>query len=320
MSQFNTWYRSQPTALRGLITINVVLYVLWQLPLRFIAPVAQFVEGHLALHPALPGILLEPWQLVTYNFLHLGTGFGGLLHVGFNMLWLYWIGKEYEQMHGAHEITALYLIGGVGGGLFTVVVYAVLGSNAIIYGASASVLAVMMAVAVLYPYKKIGLFLIGVVPLLYVVLGFLALDLLFLGSSNTAVAAHMGGALTGFLFARAQRRGLDLTSWAGVFFVRRGRSGGRSSARGASRGASPNSSSSEEEETGGGLRAWFGRRGPSKDERKPGQTLREDRKQRNAEQNAAEAEIDRILEKISEHGYEALSDEEKRILYEASQR
>ena len=319
MSQFKTWYSSQPTALRGLITINVVLYVLWQLPLRFIEPVAQFVGGHLALHPALPGILLEPWQLVTYNFLHLGTGFGGLLHVGFNMLWLYWIGKEYEQMHGPHEITALYLIGGVGGGMFTVIVYAVLGSNALIYGASASVLAVMTAVAVLYPYKKIGLFLIGVVPLLYVVIGFLVLDLLFLGSSNTAVAAHMGGALTGFLFARAQRRGLDLTSWARVFFGQRDRSGGRGSSRGASRGTSPRSASPEEKKSGG-LRSWFGRGRASKDEREPGKTLREDRKRRNAEQNAAEAEIDRILEKISERGYEALSDEEKRILHEASQR
>ena len=69
-------------------------------------------------------VWFEPWQLVTYNFLHLSPGLNGLLHVLFNMLWLVWIGREYEYTYGAHKLTSLYVLAGVGGGLLSVVLHA----------------------------------------------------------------------------------------------------------------------------------------------------------------------------------------------------
>ena len=85
MSQFQLWYNSQPRAIRLLLTINVVVYLVWRLVLVHIDAAQLFVYMHVALNPGIPGILFEPWQLLTYSFLHLSGGMGGLLHILFNM-------------------------------------------------------------------------------------------------------------------------------------------------------------------------------------------------------------------------------------------
>ncbi|HMB94214.1 MAG TPA: hypothetical protein VKP65_25415, partial [Rhodothermales bacterium] len=72
MNRFQTWYSALPRALRTLLTINVVIYVFWVLLFAHIPATKDFVFAHLALNPNLPDILFEPWQLLTYNFLHLG--------------------------------------------------------------------------------------------------------------------------------------------------------------------------------------------------------------------------------------------------------
>ncbi|MEM1126906.1 MAG: rhomboid family intramembrane serine protease [Bacteroidota bacterium] len=316
MNQFQTWYRTLPTAIRALLTINVVLYVLWLLPLSRFQGTAVFVLSHLALNPEVPGILFEPWQLITYNFLHLGTGFWGFLHILFNMLWLVWVGRDYEQMHGPQRLLAIYLIGGLMGGLLTVILHNIFPSvgafGGPVQGASASVLAVMMCVAITYPYKSIALLFIGTVRLLYVVLAFLVLDILF--SGNTSISAHLGGALAGFLFAKAEQNGTDLSSWAGIFF--RSRTPRRSKPR--------RSADSSDDARGGSmlsrLESWLASR--TDDEapprRRPASEGR--REAASVDDNSTEAQVDRILEKISEQGYDALTEEEKRILYEASQK
>ena len=302
MSRFLVWYRMQPPALRALLTINVGVYLLWILVLMHLDAVRGFVWMQLALNPDWPAILRHPWQLVTYNFLHLQPGFWGLLHILFNMLWLVWIGREYEELHGSHQLLALYLIAGVGGGLLTVLLHALFPSvgafGGLVHGASASVLGVLMAVAVLYPFKSVALFLFGPIRLLYLVLIFLALDVLFMAGGGTAVGAHLGGALFGFLYAKAEQRGIDLAGWARIFFQ----------PRRVLRKRQPVTA-----ETGHLLRrvgAWMEqRRGAAAEGRSS-----------SAEERSLEEEVDRILDKISAHGYDSLTEEEKRILYEASRR
>jgi membrane associated rhomboid family serine protease len=307
VTRFQSWYRIQPTALRALLTINVVLYVLWQVIFIHVGPVGAFVVNHLALNPSLPGIFFEPWQFFTYSFLHLRPGIWGLIHIGFNMLWLFWIGKEYEEMHGPHRLLAAYLIGSFGGGLVTVLLHALLPGvgafGGIVHGASAAVLGVITAVAILFPYKSIALLFIGTVRLIYVVIGFLALDILFLAGSNTSVSAHLGGALFGFLLARAEGSGMDLSSWARIFFQRSGRRSSRGSAESSARPS-----------------MWLGRPTEKTERPRPAtiHTLRTSREP--DEPPSGDMEVDRILDKISEQGYEALSAEEKRILYEASKK
>ena len=303
MNDFRTWYYQQPPALRTIITINVVVWVAMQFLHLWSAGLA-FVQSHLALHPVFPDILLEPWQLVTYSFMHTG-----LLHIGVNMLLLFWVGREFEQMHGSQQFWTVYLTTAVGGGLICLLLSPIApsisggvvnGRSIPVLGASASVLGVLTTVAILYPYKQIRLLFFGVVPLLWVVVGFLAIDSLLAlrPGGNTAVAAHWGGALTGFLYAKSQQGELGVLSGTGSLF------GG-----GASRPSSPGLLAR--------IKGWFG----TTDAPRPSSPQRPNGSSDGAPSRSSDhtEEVDRILDKISENGYESLSDEEKRILYEASQ-
>ena len=303
MYDFKTWYYQQPAALRTIITINVVVWVTMQF-LNLWSAGLLFVRSHLALHPVFPDILLEPWQLVTYSFMHTG-----LFHIGVNMLLLFWVGREFERMHGSQQFWTVYLTTAVGGALICLLLSPIApsisggmegGRSIPVLGASASVLGVLTTVAILYPYKQIRLLFFGVVPLLWVVVGFLAIDALMAlrPGGNTAVAAHWGGALTGFLYAKNQQGALGTLPGIGGLF--RGRSSRTSNSGFLTR-----------------LKAWF-QTSSSPTESSPSQ--------RPGGSNGAPSpssdrtkEVDRILDKISEEGYEALSDEEKRILYEASE-
>lgn len=317
MPQFQLWYRSLPQALRWLLTINVAAYLLWAIVFSHFAVTAGFALSHLAFHTPWQRFLLEPWQLFTYSFVHLGTpalGLGSLMHVGFNMLWLYWIGRDYEDMHGPARLLGVYVWGSVGGALLSALAYALLPATllgapgAIIHGASASVLGVLAAVAFTYPQKRIGLLFIGNIRLVHLLAAFLALDVLFRLGGTTAVFAHLGGALAGLLLVRLQQRGVDLTARFEIFFSRN--SGRRQGA------------------SGNRLRNWLTRmeqRSASK-RAAPKESVHTERTRRGARLSArAEAarpsldsEVDRILDKISEHGMESLTEEDRELLEKAS--
>ena len=307
MYDFKTWYYQQPPALRTIITINVVVWVALQF-LNLWSTGLMFVRSHLALHPVFPDILLEPWQLVTYSFMHTG-----LFHIGINMLLLFWVGREFERMHGSDQFWSVYLTTAVGGALICLLLSPIApsisggmqgGRSIPVLGASASVLGVLTTVAILYPYKQIRLLFFGVVPLLWVVIGFLAIDALMAlrPGGDTAVAAHWGGALTGFLYAKNQQGALGTLPGIGVLF--RGRSSRRSGSGLWARvtGWFQSSSSSGSSSSG------------SAPAQRPGDT-----NGASAPSSGHTKEVDRILDKISEEGYDALSEEEKRILYEASE-
>lgn len=317
-----------------LLTVNVVVYVLWQVIFIHFDPTRAFVIRHLALNPATPGILFEPWQLITYSFLHLGTGFGGLLHITFNMLWMVWIGRDYATMFGSARIFAIYIYGAIGGALLTVILHGAFpGVGAFsgpVQGASAAVLAIMMTVAVEDPQKSINLLFIGVVRLIHVVIAFLALDLLFLASGGTSVSAHLGGVAAGFLFARGSRSGMNLTGWAEWFFPPSGRSmyggGAMERARERTHRARSKGGMSMLER----LEGWLSSRGNSGEEqvedtsRRGGAVIHDIDTGRaptdsGGGRTGRSDEVDRILDKISESGYDSLTEKEKRTLYEAGQ-
>jgi membrane associated rhomboid family serine protease len=313
-TRFRIWFAAQPLALRGLLAINVVLYLLWNLPLRYIGPVNFFFYEYLALHPVFPDLLVRPWQLLTYNFLHLGPGLGGLLHVGFNMLWLIWVGRDFEETHGADRHLAVYLLAGVGGGLLSLLLNSFFPASGLfggpIVGASASVLGVVSCVAFLYPQKRIGLLFVGPIRLIHLVAAFLILDVLFMAGSSTAVGAHLGGVLTGFVLARALSAGVDVFSWSGMFLKRRSREG-------AERRTESSGSFLER------LESRLAGKGASAAKSRPSarvHTLDVDASRGRQERTKDEPDVDRILDKISEQGYYALTDDEKRVLYEASQK
>jgi len=293
-TRIKRWFQMKPPAMRQLLLANIVVYLAWVLILGHVDVTRGFFVDHLALNPGLPDILYEPWQLLTYAFLHLGFGLGGLLHIVFNMLWFVWVGQEYEELYGERRMMWLYVAGAVGGGVATVVLHAIFPTvsafGGYVHGASGAVLGVVAAVATLHPHKQIGLLFLGVWPLRIVLLAFLGLDLIFGLTGDVSVSAHLGGALAGFLYARAQ---------AGSSSVRLvPRSGSRQSGDGVLRR----------------LDNWLGTRGKPSKAARPKRTVEAP----TATAEVDQSEVDRILDKINEQGYEALSEEEKRMLYEAS--
>ncbi len=326
LDRFRRWYRLLPPALRFLMTVNTVLFVAW----IFIAlsrPAATFVVEYFALTPVLPVPLFRPWQLLTYSVLHLEGGFWGLIGFAFNMLWLYWMGRDYEETYGSHRLFGLYILAALAGGLAAVLFGALLPAERLfpVVGAMAPVFGVLCCVAALYPNRGIGMLLIGVVPLKWLAVGFLTLSVLFSLGHPANVLTYLGAAGMGVLFARAQQRGTDLAAWAQGFFPNRTDAGYSAPRR------------TSKEEKGGFLArmdAWLG--GRNKDEEpeerrrmtkasRPSApsapSRREQREIRAASAGTAgQDDVDRILDKISERGYDALTEEEKRILYEASQR
>lgn len=314
LDRFRRWYNLLPPALRLLMTVNTVLFLVWFF-VQLSQTGAQFVFNYLALNSALPTPLFRPWQLLTYSVLHLNTSFLGVITFAFDLLWLYWMGRDYEETYGSHRLFGLYVLAALVGALFAVFGGSAMGGGGVIYGSMAAVFGVLCCVATLHPNRGIGLFLLGVVPLKWLAIGFLVLLTLTSLQSPAYVLLYLGGAGMGYLFAKAQQNGTDLAAWAQAFFPSR-------TARSA-----PPPRSGEREGMLGRLERWLA--GRSKGEPKPRRTSpppssdsprRSKPRVRPAEPPAAgPADIDRILDKINERGYDALTEDEKRILYEASQ-
>lgn len=278
------------------ILVNVLLYVL----LLFIgvfsvlfnagglsAEVLSFFE----LPASLGRLAVRPWTVLTYMFVH-----AGLWHILWNMLALYFFGKIFLSFYSVRHFVGIYILGGLSGALFFVLSY-----NLFPYfgpflpfsrlvGASAAVLAIVVAAAVRSPQYRINLLLIGSVKLSTFAIVIVALSFLMLSGDNAGGNfAHLGGAFAGWLAADMLNRGKDITlvvnkpiDWVSSLFDRL-REPRRKKAK-----------------------FTYTRSGRSADY------------EYNARKKADEAEIDRILEKVKRGGYASLSEEEKKRLFEAS--
>ena len=130
-------------------------------------------------------VLVHPWTIVTYMFLH-----GGFGHIFFNMLALYFFGPPVEQRLGGNRFITLYLISGIVGALFSIVL------GVPVIGASGAVMGVSLAFAKFWPRQQILIW--GVLPVeaRWLVLIYAAIDILgFAGYGTRGIAnlAHLGG-------------------------------------------------------------------------------------------------------------------------------
>ena len=243
----------------------------------------------LSLHAWIPTFIVQPWTIITYMFMH-----GGLLHILFNMLWLYWFGNLFLNYFSSKHLRGLYILGGLCGGILYIISYNVFPyfelarMNAVMVGASASVLAIVVATAVREPEFPVQFMFIGTVRLKYVALFMVLFDLLFMTSSNAGGhIAHLGGAAAGFWFSMWLARGTDATKWINAVMD-------------------------------------FFTRGFKFPKRKPKMKVHYGKHQEqydyNARKKADEDEINRILEKLRKSGYGSLSEDEKKKLFDASRR
>jgi membrane associated rhomboid family serine protease len=281
-----------PPVIRTLLLTNAALWLLVDVILGMFSfgglPVGGgggFLSFWFALWPL--GTNFWPWQLLTYMFMH-----GGLFHLLFNMLALWMFGMELEHLWGSRRFLTYYLMCGVGAGLANLAVAPMLGQAAPTVGASGAVFGVMIAFAMLFPDRPIYVYFLLPVRAKYFIGAYIALEL-FYGISGTtdgiAHVAHLGGALVGFLYMLGARGGLPV---AEIF--------ARFRPRGIPRGPAPP-----------------GMRGAGEVREARFYDIRDAQSPADAT-DINQERVDEILDKISRSGYQSLSEEEKRVLHEAS--
>jgi len=184
-----------------LIGINVVIFLI------ALTPASQFIISYFAVPGGFTALAQRPWTPLTYMFTH-----ENFFHILFNMLWLYWMGQIFEEFLGVKRTVGLYIMGGLTGALFYVALFTLLPqfTGRLMIGASASVMALIVAAATLVPNYKISVILIGElsikwVAILYIILSFLGLK----GANAGGELAHIGGALMGFVYIKQLQNGND---------------------------------------------------------------------------------------------------------------
>jgi len=274
------------SVLARLILINIIVW----LAIKFLEVFFYLLMIHnadIAIFFSLPAnihsLLLKPWTLLTYMFLH-----EDFFHLFFNMISLYFGGRIFLEFLDEKKLRSTYIAGGLAGGLFFILSYnffPVFGSvvsQAVLLGASASIVAVLVAVAVYVPEYKVNLFLLGIIKLKYIAISLVVLFTLSITKDNPGGhLAHLGGAFWGFIYAMRLKKGKDIFKNFNTFinlfsFKPRLKVNYKANKR------------------------------PVSDE------------EYNRQKVEKQEKIDAVLDKISRSGYSSLTKEEKELLFDSS--
>ena len=237
-----------------------------------------------ALQTNLGDFIYAPYGLITSIFTHFG-----FMHFLFNMLFLYFAGSLFRQFFSDRRMLHVYIVGGIFGGFCELIAHQISGMDAIVVGASGSIMALFIAIAFYRPNITINLF--GLLPVKIYVIAILYLvgDLVqTLDSDGTAHFAHLGGALIGFLSIQNLHSSSNIINWTESLHQR--------------------------------VLAYFSerkKRTKMKVQSGGGRTVKSD-EQYNMDAKARQERIDKILDKISKSGYESLTKAEKDFLFSQS--
>jgi len=279
----------QGTSLIKLIYINISVFIVLNLLgiiLKLFNLPADYLWFYLKVPSDLTQLMYHAWTVITYMFVH-----EGFMHIFFNMLCLFWFGKIFLMLFSEKQLVGLYLIGGLIAALFYIVAfnvfpfYSPIVHQSLMLGASGSIMAIIIATAVQSPNMEMQLLILGSVKLKYIAIVAVLTSFFGITSDNGGgQLAHLGGALAGYLFVVSLRQGKDLTSVMSLI-----------------------------------LDAIYTLFRPRKLRVKPNPNPRKST-MNDADFNVNKArkiaEIDRILDKIKTSGYESLSTEEKKRLFE----
>lgn len=305
---YNNYYQRRPSVniwqniknffrskswLSRLILINIIVWIAilalnvvsW-LFMKSSVEIQNVILEYLALPAYLPKLLIKPWTLITYMFLH-----SGFMHILFNMLWLYWFGKIFLEFLNDKQLLSVYLWGGLSSAAFYILCYNIFPvfqenlQMSLLMGASGSVMAIVAATAFYVPNYRLNLILIGPVKLIYFALFFFAIDFFTIPNGNAGGnLAHIGGAIWGILYALQLKKG---NTWIHTIEQK--------------------------------IKSIFKKRPKIKVNKKTKNFHKDAHQMKDTEYNQAQKreqeEIDKILDKISQHGYNALSKEEKEKLF-----
>lgn len=285
-----------PPVIKNLLIINVGVFFVQMLASNLMVsgkPLGYILNIWFALNPISDGFNFQVWQLITYQFMH-----GGFTHIFFNMFMLWMFGMEIENILGSKKFLYYYLICGIAAGLAQLFIAPLFSSPAITIGASGAIFGVMIAFGMLFPDRYIFLYFLIPIKAKYLI-GFLfILELFWIGDagSNVAHLAHLGGAIAGFLFIMFDKS-IDVPLKRMLNISSGYRSG------------------SQFQNPFSGLSDKFRKRVENVEDANYYNI-----NHKNEGEEITQQEIDEILDKISQSGYQNLSEWEKRILFEASKK
>ncbi len=283
---------SKNSVLIRLIYINLLVFIgtlLIHLPfwlMRSSIDPVEFVNNWFSAPSDLGELLIKPWTLISYMFVHRSIG-----HILGNMLMLFFLGNLFVQYLGERKLWTLYITGGIAGGLLYILFYNIFpvfnNVSAQNIGASAAVMAIVIAISTYKPNLEIRPFGLFSLPLKYLAAFLFIIDLISISNSNSGGhIAHIGGALLGYFFTKQWMKGKDITAWVArstEFIV-----------------------------------AVFKPSNKSKMKVKHRRPV--DKYEYNGRKNSDQEQIDAILDKISRSGYDSLSKKEKEMLFNASKK
>lgn len=153
----------------------------------------------------------KPWSLLSYSFFH-----SGILHLGFNMIMLYYVSQLFATFFTQKQLLGVYILGAIFSGIGYIIGYTFLPTLVMVstsmIGASAAIMALLFATVTYEPYMEINFF-VWKIKLWHFAALFIVLDLIQISANNTGGhLAHLSGALFGFLYIKILQRGTDLTS------------------------------------------------------------------------------------------------------------
>ncbi len=275
-----------------LIVINVLVWIGFML-LEWMLNSGSIFSQWFSLPTDLSRLLIQPWSLLTYAFLH-----AGFWHIFWNMLILYWFGQIVLNLFTEKRFLTIYLLGALAGGVLFVLAYnlfpVLITSSAYLVGASAAVRAIMIFIAAYTPNTEVRVIFFNV-KLWHIGVFVVLTDLIQIPSSGNAggLLAHVGGAIFGYVYARQLSKGNDIGLWwerlaDGV--VNLFKSKPKSAKKANMKTVYKNQTSAQKRTYRSGSRV---------------------------SKNEQQAQIDAILDKISKSGYDSLSKAEKDFLFKA---
>lgn len=206
------------SSLTKLIYINIAVFVFITVTAIFgfllkNEELAGRVSDLLSVPSSIHSLLRRPWTIVTYMFVH-----KDVWHILFNMLWLYWFGRIFLEYLDQKKLVAVYLLGGLAGALLYIFSFNVFPAFrdvvniSVAIGASASVMAIVIAIAAYVPDYSVNLLLFGRIKIKYMALAIFILTSIMDFSTNAGgKLAHIGGAFFGYFYTLNLRQGRDIS-------------------------------------------------------------------------------------------------------------
>jgi membrane associated rhomboid family serine protease len=286
-----------PPVIKYLLISNVVIFLIqfFLLPLFRVGKLPLSVEflRFFALNPIGSSVFpFYPWQLVTYMFMH-----GGFWHLFLNMFALWMFGMELENIWGSKKFLTYYMLCGIGAGLANLFIAPLFTEvSAPTVGASGSVYGILVAFGMMFPNRPIFIYFLFPIKAKYFVIIYMVIELMSVGSSTgIAHVAHLGGGLVGFLYIMLSGK----MNFKGLFQF-------------------PDKSKTTYEPPRKSYKNKYYEKyniGSEQDDISDADYYIDEDKGA-----VSQERIDEILDKISKDGYKSLTEEEKRILFEASKK